>query len=307
MGEWEHEVAAYDDAGDLATRVSAFVASGLTAGERVITISRRDHAAAVDDLLAEAGLDPAHARRHDRLVTLDVDATLAGLVVDGAVEPGRAADMIRAMLPADGPPTRVYGEMVAVLWERGDVLSALELESQWTVLTRERPVHVLCAYPAPLLADSMMGDVARVCDLHDAVSLLGHHPTAGQLPLEGRPAVTSVHLPVPAAVTSVRRFVEGTLRAWGLDDLVDDAALVTSELATNAVTHAVSPFRTTVARVPGGVRLAVEDASAAWPERQHALEGDQRGRGMAIVEALAARAGCDPTPQGKVAWAELRV
>ena len=40
MGEWEHEVAAYDDADDLCGRVSAFVAAGLTAGERVVLVAR---------------------------------------------------------------------------------------------------------------------------------------------------------------------------------------------------------------------------------------------------------------------------
>jgi anti-sigma regulatory factor (Ser/Thr protein kinase) len=307
MGEWEHEVAAYDDADGLHRRVSAFVAAGLRAGQRVVTVCSPDEVAAVDALLVEAGLDPVRARRHDRLVTLDAEEVLARLVVDGVLDPGRFRVLADAALPAGGPPARLYGRVVALLWERGDVVSALELEACWTRLARERPLHLLCAYPASLLAESTLGDVARMCDLHDAVSLLGEQPGARGAAPSGRPAVTSVHLPVPAAVTSVRRFVEGTLRGWGLDDLVDDAALVTSELATNAVTHALSPFRTTVARVEGGVRLAVEDASAAWPERQHALEGDQQGRGMAIVEALAARAGCDPTPQGKVAWAELTV
>lgn len=306
MGEWEHEVAAYDDADDLCGRVSAFAAAGLAAGERVVLLTRPTLAAAVDGQLVGAGIDPVLARLAGRLVVLDAEAILADLVVDGVVAPARATAALDALVPAGGPPVRVYGEMVALLWERGDVLAALELESSWTALARERLVHVLCAYPATLLSDSVLGDVARMCDLHDAVTLLGAHPGDVGPPAAGRPAVSSVHLPVPAAVTSVRRFVEATLRAWGLEHLVDDAALVTSELATNAVTHALSPFRTTVARVDGGVRLAVEDASAAWPERQHALDGDQQGRGMAIIEALAARAGCDPTPQGKVAWAELR-
>ena len=90
-----------------------------------------------------------------------------------------------------------------------------------------------------------------------------------------------------------------------LDDLVGDAALVTSELATNAITHGSSPFRTSLVRTDDVVRVAVEDGSSATPDQQDAQPGDQHGRGMAIVAILSRRSGYDATPSGKVAWAEL--
>ena len=120
-------------------------------------------------------------------------------------------------------------------------------------------------------------------------------------------ALSSVHLPVPAAVASVRHFVREALTGWGLDDLVGDVTLVTSELATNAITHGSSPFRTSLSRADGVVRVSVEDSSMAWPEPHDAEPGDQDGRGMAIVAMLSDRSGCDSTPAGKVAWAELSV
>jgi anti-sigma regulatory factor (Ser/Thr protein kinase) len=114
-----------------------------------------------------------------------------------------------------------------------------------------------------------------------------------------------VYLPVPAAVGSVRGFVRDALAGWGLDHLVGDAVLVTSELATNAVTHAGSPFRTSLVRAGDVVRVSVEDGSSAWPRYHRAQPGDQDGRGMAIVSVLSRRTGCDSTRGGKVAWAEL--
>ena len=53
------------------------------------------------------------------------------------------------------------------------------------------------------------------------------------------------------------------------------------------------------------MRISVEDGSSTWPERHEASPGDQDGRGMAIVATLSERSGCDSTPAGKVAWAEL--
>jgi hypothetical protein len=65
-------------------------------------------------------------------------------------------------------------------------------------------------------------------------------------------------------------------------------------------------FRTSLTRTDGIVRV-VEDRSRAWPERHHARPSDQDGRGMAIVAALSQRSGCESTPGGKVAWAELNI
>ena len=186
-----------------------------------------------------------------------------------------------------------------------EVAAALELESMWNAVIAGRPVRLLCAYPAGELAAADLGDVARLCGLHDRVSLAGPHPGAGATARVGDVVWSSVHLPVPAAVGSVRRFVRDALTGWGLDDLVGDAVLVTSELATNAVTHGGSPFRTSLVRGDRAVRVCVEDGSRTWPELHHALPGDQDGRGMAIVASLSRRTGCDPTTGGKVAWAEL--
>jgi len=210
-------------------------------------------------------------------------------------------------MPTDGGPVSAYGEMVAMLWERGEVVAALELESLWNTALVKHPIRLLCSYPGELLAGADLRDVARMCGLHDHVSLVGAHPGAGAMPTGDDAAMSSVHLPVPAAVASARRFVREALTGWGLDDLVGDATLVTSELATNAITHGSSPFRASLVRARGVVRVAVEDGSMTWPQRHEAQPSDQDGRGMAIVATLSHRSGCHSTPHGKVAWAELSV
>ena len=307
MTERQHEVAAWGDPDSLQQRVAGFVASGLHEGARVVIISRSAHRGGLDDLLSAQGLDVARARRDGHLTTLGADESLDGLMVGGRLDPDRFDAFVRPLLAAGDRPLHAYGEMVALLWERGEVAAALELESMWNAVIAGRPVRLLCAYPAGELAAADLGDVARLCGLHDRVSLAGPHPGAGATVRVGDVVWSSVHLPVPAAVGSVRRFVRDALTGWGLDDLVGDAVLVTSELATNAVTHGGSPFRTSLVRGDRAVRVCVEDGSRTWPELHHALPGDQDGRGMAIVASLSRRTGCDPTTGVKDAWAELSV
>jgi len=130
----------------------------------------------------------------------------------------------------------------------------------------------------------------------------------------GHPAYAQ-SLPCTAeSVALARLSVTATLRAWGLEDLVDDARLIASELATNAIRHATrynpdpaqrGRFRLKVER-PGDhlVRISTFDRSRAVPRVVQASDTAESGRGMAVVEALACRWGIDPKPWGKGVWAE---
>lgn len=305
MAEREHVVAAYDDPAALITRVAGFVAESLENGVPVVTISRPTHRREVNDVLVDLGVDAVGASRDGTLLALDADETMGHFMVKGCPDPNLFAGVIESLVPTGGRPVSAFGEMVALLWERGEVAAALELESLWNTAIVAHPIRLLCAYPGELLAGSNLSDVARACDLHHRVGLVGSHPDAGKVPACSDSARSSVHLPVPAAVSSARGFVRDTLTAWNLRALVDDVMLVTSELATNAIAHGGSPFRTSLVRADGVVRVAVEDRSSAWPERHHARPGDQDGRGMAIVATLSHRSGCESIPGGKVAWAEL--
>ncbi|MEA3020267.1 MAG: hypothetical protein QOI47_1791, partial [Actinomycetota bacterium] len=103
-----------------------------------------------------------------------------------------------------------------------------------------------------------------------------------------------------------RRLVIDLLQQWQLDDVVDDAALVTTELATNAVTHAECGFTVTLSVEGDMVRISVLDASGALPQERALDSVSSSGRGLHIVDALAVRWGTDVVAEGKLVWAELR-
>lgn len=68
------------------------------------------------------------------------------------------------------------------------------------------------------------------------------------------------------AVRSARAFLTSTLISWGADDLAQAATLCLSELATNAVLHAQTPFRVAVSLEASELRVEVYDASTAAPK-----------------------------------------
>ncbi|KAK1179689.1 ATP-binding protein [Streptomyces sp. NBS 14/10] len=111
-----------------------------------------------------------------------------------------------------------------------------------------------------------------------------------------------------------RLSVAATLRAWGLEDLVDDARLIASELATNAIRHATrcipdpeqrGCFRLKVERPSDHlVRISTFDRSRTVPRVIQTSETAESGRGMAVVAALSCRWGVVTRPWGKGVWAE---
>lgn len=101
----------------------------------------------------------------------------------------------------------------------------------------------------------------------------------------------------PASVAQARRFVRHVLTGWGLDQLVDPVCLLTSELATNAVLHARTPFAVVVSRGDDEVRVDVLDRSAGVPRQRQTTVLAATGRGVAMVAKVATNWGTTPAPE----------
>jgi anti-sigma regulatory factor (Ser/Thr protein kinase) len=121
-----------------------------------------------------------------------------------------------------------------------------------------------------------------------------------------------VHLPcAPASVAVARRALSDELRAVGVfDNAVSDAALVVSELLSNAILHAypLPGERLQVAWALDGnsVELAVSDGgSATVPHAGHPSPSSVSGRGLGIVEHLCLTWGVRTDEVGLTVWAVL--
>jgi anti-sigma regulatory factor (Ser/Thr protein kinase) len=112
----------------------------------------------------------------------------------------------------------------------------------------------------------------------------------------------------PRAVRTARSAVRGQLREWDLDGLADIAALLVSELVTNALRHATGPIGVRLVRPvgPDGVlRVEVSDPLPDPPRERVADEDDEGGRGLQLVGRTSRRWGTRHGPLGKTVWFEL--
>ena len=108
------------------------------------------------------------------------------------------------------------------------------------------------------------------------------------------------------SVSLARRAVQQFLEERRLEGLSGSAQLVVTELATNAVLHTTGGFDVQARILPQGMRIAVSDSSPSLPVVPVPAQMSMTGRGLLLVRSLAVRMGFEPTPGGKVVWAEIR-
>ena len=109
----------------------------------------------------------------------------------------------------------------------------------------------------------------------------------------------------PAMVVAARQFVRERLMAWKAAQHADTAALVASELVTNAVLHARTAVTLRVQIEGPTVRIEVFDENPRLPVVAPCPPDATSGRGLALVTASATAWGMEHRGDGKVVWAEI--
>jgi histidine kinase-like protein len=113
----------------------------------------------------------------------------------------------------------------------------------------------------------------------------------------------------PGSPAQARRLTRARLNGWSVcEDTCDTAALVVSELVTNAIVHTASEH--IVCELHDGtdlVRIAVRDEGCApgEPHPSAARPDDEHGRGLLLIDALSHAWGALEHGSGLVVWADL--
>lgn len=113
----------------------------------------------------------------------------------------------------------------------------------------------------------------------------------------------------PTQVSTARRYVTQLLADPVYRHVVDDAVLLVSELASNAILHTRSGdvlggFTVELGFSADVLRVAVHDQGSR--EVPRVLNGsDEGGRGLGLVQILAAGWGITGGPAGRTVWFEL--
>jgi MEDS: MEthanogen/methylotroph, DcmR Sensory domain len=159
-GPRDHIVQLYQDQQFLNRAVCRFAASAIANGEGVILVPTAAHWEAFRPRLEAEGVDVNAAQNRGQLTVVDADELLPQFMrkamPDAPLFLGIAGDTIaRARDGNRYQKVRWWGEMVNVLWERGDVAASMELEDQFDRLAHHREIAIFCSF----IMDNFDGDV----------------------------------------------------------------------------------------------------------------------------------------------------
>jgi hypothetical protein len=159
-GPRDHIVQLYQDQQFLNRAVCRFAAAAIANGEGVILVPTTDHWEAFRPRLEAEGVNVKAAQGRGQLTVVNADELLPQFMrhamPDAPVFLGIAADAIaRARGAGRYPKVRWWGEMVNILWERGDVAASMSLEDQFDQLAHEHEIAIFCSF----VMDNFNGEV----------------------------------------------------------------------------------------------------------------------------------------------------
>jgi hypothetical protein len=159
-GPRDHIVQLYQDQQFLNRAVCRFAASAIANGEGVILVPTAAHWEAFRPRLTAEGVDVTAAQDSGQLTVVDADELLPQFMRDAMPDAPVFLGLAQKAISKarDGgrfPKVRWWGEMVNVLWERGDVAASMDLEDQFDRLAREQEIAIFCSF----VMDNFNGEV----------------------------------------------------------------------------------------------------------------------------------------------------
>jgi len=157
----DHIVQLYQDQDFLGRAVCRFGGAALANGESFLLASTLTHWNAWRTRLEAQGVDVEAARERGQMTVLDAEELLSRFMRDGMPHPptflGLAADIVgQARAGGRYPRVRWWGEMVNVLWERGNVAASMKLEDLFDqYVAKKDGVAIACGF----LMDNFNSDI----------------------------------------------------------------------------------------------------------------------------------------------------
>lgn len=163
---------------------------------------------------------------------------------------------------------------------------------------------VLCASSADLYRRFLRSGVHHLVAL--TPSWIEAMATAATRPTTGR-RMEERYRPEPGAPRHARALARRACVQFGVPELDEAAALITTELVTNAVRHAGTAVDVRILLRGDHLHVTVRDGSPVMPQRRPPVPHSLVGAGLRLVEASSTAWGVCPLEVGKAVWATLRV
>jgi hypothetical protein len=168
----EHIAQFYENDAVLIDTLTGFVSAGLNTGESTIIIATPQHLQSLERYLVDTDVDLVGAILEDRYIALDAEAALASFMVKGWPDEERFAGLVSRLLEratVKNRRVRAFGEMVALLWARGEIAATVGLERLWQKVCQSQSFSLFCAYPKAGYTRELQASLDEICAAHSRV------------------------------------------------------------------------------------------------------------------------------------------
>lgn len=168
----EHMVQVYENEKIFLDTLEGFVGTGFLANDSVVIIATSKHLDALNTRLTSQGFDLNSLISSDQYIPVDAEDLLSVFLVDGWIDENIfnsfITDLVKRAKQRNGK-IRAFGEMVAVLWEKGYCGATVQLENLWNQLHSKSPFTLFCAYPKSGFTQSATDSIDIICQQHARV------------------------------------------------------------------------------------------------------------------------------------------
>jgi MEDS: MEthanogen/methylotroph, DcmR Sensory domain len=168
----EHIAQFYENDNVLVDTLTGFVGGGLNAGESSIVIATPEHLAALHRRLLDSNVDLTRAIAEDRYIALDAETSLARFMINQMPDEDLFRTFVEELMhrgTTNNRRVRAFGEMVALLWARGDSGATVRLEYLWNRILQNGSFSLLCAYPKAGFTEDPTRSMANICAAHSRI------------------------------------------------------------------------------------------------------------------------------------------
>jgi hypothetical protein len=170
IAPYDHVVQIYENDQVFIDLLAGYTSGGIRNGDSVIVIASAAHIRALNENLKLQGFDPFYLTVKEQYIPLDAEETLSRFMVNGWPDENlfnHTVGEVLAKARRNNRQVRAFGEMVALLWAKGQTGATVQLEHLWNNFREKSPFGLFCAYPKSGFTENPVTSIMTICKCHN--------------------------------------------------------------------------------------------------------------------------------------------
>ena len=168
----DHLVQIYENDKIFIGTLEGFVGSGFLSGDNVVIIATAIHLKELNRRLEKQGFDINDLMASGQYIPLNANEELSRFMVNNWTDEKLFNEFVTNLIiraKKNNRKVRVFGELVAVLWEQGNCGATVQLENLWHQLVHTNSFTLFCAYPKVGFTQNANDSITTICKTHSTV------------------------------------------------------------------------------------------------------------------------------------------